>query len=89
MKKKLVILGSTGSIGKSLLTIIDKDKSSFDIVLLSAKKDYKTLVNLNFQSYIGNIFTANTGQSSSQAKQSIQSSSLAGAAFSVDAACPS
>ena len=44
MKKKLVILGSTGSIGKSLLTIIDKDKSSFDIVLLSAKKDYKTLI---------------------------------------------
>ena len=44
MKKKLVILGSTGSIGKSLLKIIDKDKSSFDIVLLSAKKDYKTLI---------------------------------------------
>ena len=44
MKKKLVILGSTGSIGKSLLTIIDKDKSSFDIILLSAKKDYKTLI---------------------------------------------
>ena len=44
MKKKIVILGSTGSIGKSLLTIIDKDKSSFDIVLLSAKKDYKTLI---------------------------------------------
>ena len=37
-------MGSTGSIGKSLLTIIDKDKSSFDIVLLSAKKDYKTLI---------------------------------------------
>ena len=44
MKKKIVILGSTGSIGRSLLNIIDKDKSSFDIVLLSAKKDYKTLI---------------------------------------------
>ena len=44
MKKKIVILGSTGSIGKSLLNIIDKDKSSFDIILLSAKKDYKTLI---------------------------------------------
>ena len=44
MKKKIVILGSTGSIGKNLLNIIDKDKSSFDIVLLSAKKDYKTLI---------------------------------------------
>ena len=44
MKKKIVILGSTGSIGKSLLNIIDKDQSSFDIILLSAKKDYKTLI---------------------------------------------
>ena len=44
MKKKIVILGSTGSIGKSLLNIIDKDKKSFEIVLLSAKKDYKTLI---------------------------------------------
>ena len=44
MKKKIVILGSTGSIGKSLLNIIDKEKESFDIILLSAKKDYKTLI---------------------------------------------
>ena len=44
MKKKIVILGSTGSIGKNLLNIIDKDQSSFDIILLSAKKDYKTLI---------------------------------------------
>ena len=33
MKKKIAILGSTGSIGKSLLDIISKDKNNFEIVL--------------------------------------------------------
>ena len=45
MKKKVVILGSTGSIGKTLLTIIKKDKKNFDIILLTARKNYKTLLN--------------------------------------------
>jgi len=44
MKKKIVILGSTGSIGKSLLNIIAKDKHNFRIELLSAKKNYKLLI---------------------------------------------
>tara|TARA_B100000579_G_scaffold166573_1_gene135374 strand:+ start:1993 stop:3156 length:1164 start_codon:yes stop_codon:yes gene_type:complete len=44
MKKKIAILGSTGSIGKSLLKIIKEDKKNFEIVLLSANKDYKTLL---------------------------------------------
>ena len=39
------ILGSTGSIGKSLLKIINKDKSSFRIKLLTANKNYKQLLN--------------------------------------------
>ena len=43
MKKKIVILGSTGSIGKSLINIIEKEKNNFQIDLLSAHKDYKTL----------------------------------------------
>ena len=43
MKKKIAIIGSTGSIGKILLSIIEKDKKNFDIVLLTANKDYKTL----------------------------------------------
>ena len=34
MKKKIAILGSTGSIGKILLDIIDKDKKNFEIILL-------------------------------------------------------
>ncbi len=44
MKKKIAILGSTGSIGKTLIKIITKDKRGFEIKLLSAKKNYKTLI---------------------------------------------
>ena len=44
MKKKIAILGSTGSIGKTLLNIIEKDKSNFEVVLLSANKNYTTLI---------------------------------------------
>ena len=44
MKKKIAILGSTGSIGRSLLKIIDKDKNNLEILLLTANKDYKTLI---------------------------------------------
>ena len=43
MKKKIVILGSTGSIGKSLIDIIKKDKKNFDVILLTANKNYKEL----------------------------------------------
>ena len=45
MKKKIVILGSTGSIGKNLIDIIAKDKKNFEIILLSANKNYSTLLN--------------------------------------------
>ena len=44
MKKKVAILGSTGSIGKCLIDIIEKDKKKFEIVLLSADKNYKQLL---------------------------------------------
>ncbi len=44
MLKKIAILGSTGSIGKSLLKIINKDKKNFTITLLSARKNYKELL---------------------------------------------
>ena len=39
MKKKIAILGSTGSIGKSSLSIINKNKKDFDVVLLSTNKN--------------------------------------------------
>jgi len=41
MKKKIGIIGSTGSIGSSLLNVIKK--SDFDIIFLSAKNNYKKL----------------------------------------------
>ena len=44
IKKKIVILGSTGSIGISTLEVIKKNKSSFDVVLLSANNNYKKLI---------------------------------------------
>ena len=43
MKKKIAILGSTGSIGKSTLEIIKKDKKNFDVVLLSTNKNIREL----------------------------------------------
>ena len=44
MKKKIAILGSTGSIGKTLINIIAQDKNNFEIVLLSADVNYKELL---------------------------------------------
>ena len=40
MKKKVAILGSTGSIGKTSLNILRKDSKKFEIVLLSANSNY-------------------------------------------------
>ena len=44
MKKKIAILGSTGSIGKTLINILKKDKKNFKIILLSADGNYKELL---------------------------------------------
>ena len=44
MKKKIAILGSTGSIGKSLIRIICNDKKNFDVVLLAAEKNNVELI---------------------------------------------
>ena len=43
MKKKIAILGSTGSIGKTLINILKKDQKNFEIVLLTTNKNYKEL----------------------------------------------
>ena len=44
MKKKIVILGSTGSIGKNTINIIKKDKKNFDIKLLSTNKNISEVI---------------------------------------------
>ena len=43
MKKRIAILGSTGSIGTTSLNIIKKKKNLFDVELLSANKNYKRI----------------------------------------------
>ena len=44
MKKKIAILGSTGSIGKTLIDILNKDKAKFEIFLLTCNTNYKELL---------------------------------------------
>ena len=60
MKQKIAILGSTGSIGSSLLNIIDKDKNNFEIILLSANKNYKKLLFQASQFKVRNLLISNT-----------------------------
>ena len=43
MKKRIIILGSTGSIGSTTIKIINRDKKAFKVILLTANKDYKKL----------------------------------------------
>ena len=59
MKKKIAILGSTGSIGKTLLKIIEKDKKNFDIFLLTANKDHKTLLKQAINFNVKNLIITN------------------------------
>ena len=45
MKKKIAVLGSTGSIGKNTLKIIEQDKQNFKIELLSTNKNITKIFN--------------------------------------------
>tara|TARA_B100000579_G_C22835400_1_gene858428 strand:- start:1783 stop:2946 length:1164 start_codon:yes stop_codon:yes gene_type:complete len=55
MKKKIVILGSTSSIGKSLLNIVKKNKKNFKIELLTANSNYKDLIKQAKQFNVKNL----------------------------------
>ncbi|MBD1142431.1 1-deoxy-D-xylulose-5-phosphate reductoisomerase [Pelagibacterales bacterium SAG-MED35] len=59
MRKKVAILGSTGSIGKSLLNIIASDKNNFQIVLLTANKNHKLLFNQAKKFNVKNLIITN------------------------------
>jgi 1-deoxy-D-xylulose-5-phosphate reductoisomerase len=52
MKQKIAILGSTGSIGKTLINIIKKNKKNFDIILLTSNKNHNDLLK---QAYLFNV----------------------------------
>ncbi len=43
MKKKISIIGSTGSVGLTTLSILDKKKTLFKVNLLSANKNYRKI----------------------------------------------
>ncbi len=59
MKKKVAILGSTGSIGKNLINIIENDKKKFEIILLTANKDYKSLLKQAKKFNVKNLIITN------------------------------
>ena len=59
MKKKIVILGSTGSIGKSLLKIVSQDINKFEVVLLTANKNYRRLLKQAKKFKVKNVILTN------------------------------
>ncbi len=56
---KIAILGSTGSIGKSTLDVIRKDKNFFEVVFLSANNNYKKLIQQAKEFNVKNILIKN------------------------------
>ena len=59
MKTKIAILGSTGSIGKTLLDIIRKDCKNFEIILLTADTNYKLLLKQAKEFKVKNLILTN------------------------------
>tara|TARA_B100000686_G_scaffold322230_1_gene375752 strand:+ start:1290 stop:2480 length:1191 start_codon:yes stop_codon:yes gene_type:complete len=58
MKKKVAILGSTGSIGRTSLNILKKDLKKFEITLLSANSNY-SLIKKQIKEYKPKYFVIN------------------------------
>ena len=59
MRTNIAILGSTGSIGKSLLKIISKDKEKFKVHFLTANKNYKLILEQAQKFNVKNIIITN------------------------------
>jgi len=59
MKKKIAILGSTGSIGKSTFEILKKDKNNFDIILLTTNNNYKEILKQTKEFEVKNLVINN------------------------------
>ena len=59
MKKKIIILGSTGSIGRSTLEVIRKDKKNFDVVLLTANNNFTKLIQQAKEFKVKNVLIKN------------------------------
>ena len=59
MKKRIAILGSTGSIGKSTLDVVRKNKKDFEVILLSANNNYKNLIKQAKEFNVKNVLINN------------------------------
>ena len=59
MKKKIAILGSTGSIGKNLLQIVNEDKKNYEIVLLTGNRNYHDLYKQAKKYNVKNLIVTN------------------------------
>ena len=58
MKKKIVILGSTGSIGTTTYNIIKKNKQDFNVVLLTTNKNINKILNQAKKLNVKNIIVS-------------------------------
>ena len=59
MKKKIAILGSTGSIGKTTFDILRKDKKNFDLILLTTNNNYKEILKQTKEFKVKNLVINN------------------------------
>ena len=59
MKKKIAILGSTGSVGRQTLDVIRKDKKNFKILLLTANKNHRLLLKQIKEFKVKNVIITN------------------------------
>ena len=59
MKKKIAILGSTGSIGKITFDILRKDKKNFDLILLTTNNNYKEILKQTKEFKVKNLVINN------------------------------
>ena len=55
MKKNIAILGSTGSIGMTTLTVIKNNANKFDVKLLTAKNDVNKIFNQAIKFKVKNV----------------------------------
>jgi 1-deoxy-D-xylulose-5-phosphate reductoisomerase len=62
MKKKIAVFGSTGSIGKTTIDIIKKDKNNFEVILLTSNNNTQELVKQAKELNVKNLIINNKKQ---------------------------